>query len=286
MPETYGAHECRVYFVQESTYGQTPANPSWIGIPAESVEPALSPNLIKVRTVGSRDLAALKLGVRGPTVKLGHVLPADAPVAFIQHAYTLNSLSLQTVYYKGLFSSPTDVLTLTYSGMRINKLSVECSLEEVVKATVELIGQNLATGTAKTGSYTDYAGGLTSIDCYVQKGAADGSGLATVERVSDWKFSIENNLKAVPVQRATTPYLLKYLVARHRELEGEVNFEFEDKTEFDEVLADSEFSLKFVMGGGYVLFKYCKWDEVKTQAKIEDIVSCKAKFVARDVVIA
>ncbi len=284
MPETYGAHECRLYHVQESTYGQTPSNPSWIGVPAESLEPALSPSLIKLRTVGSRDIAALKRGLRTPTIKIGHVLPADAPANFIQHAVTLNSLSLQVVYYKGLFSSPTDVLTLTYSGMHINKLSVEYSPDDVAKATVELIGQNLATGTAKTGTYADYAGGVT--DCYMQKGAADGSNLTTVERVTDWKFSIENNLKAVHVQRATTPYLLKYLVARHRELAGEVIFEFEDKAEFEDVLNDSEFSLKFVMGSAYALFKYCKWEDMSAPARLEDLVSCKAKFVARDVVIA
>lgn len=283
MPETYAAHECRVYMVQESTYGQTPANPAWLGMPAENVEPSVSPGLVKVRTVGSRDLSALKRGLRSPTVKVGHILPSDAPVVLIQHANTLNSLSLQLVYYKGLFSSPSDILTLTFTGMRVHKVDVEYSVDDFAKATVELVGQNLVTGTAKSGTYTDYGGAVTG--CYVQKGDPDGSNLATVERVTDWKFSVENNLKAVPVQRVATPYLLKYLVARHRELHGEVVFEFEDKAEFDEVLADAEFSLKFVVGSAYALFKYCKWEDVAAPARIEDLVSCKARFVARDVVI-
>jgi hypothetical protein len=77
------------------------------------------------------------------------------------------------------------------------------------------------------------------------------------------------------------------LPARHRELSGELTFEFEDKSEFEDVINDAEFSLKFGLGGtNSALFKYCKWEEVSTPTKIEDLVSLKAKFVARDVVIS
>jgi len=41
MPDTYGAHECRVYFLQESVYGQTPANPAMVSVNTECVEPRL-----------------------------------------------------------------------------------------------------------------------------------------------------------------------------------------------------------------------------------------------------
>ncbi|MEM3698126.1 MAG: hypothetical protein QXQ94_11670, partial [Candidatus Bathyarchaeia archaeon] len=67
MVETYGAHECRVYFVVESTYGETPANPSMLGVLSENVDAGIDPNLIKVRGIGSRDLTALKKGLRKPT---------------------------------------------------------------------------------------------------------------------------------------------------------------------------------------------------------------------------
>lgn len=289
MPETYGAHECRVYYVQESTYGQTPANPSMVAINAENVEPSLNPSLIQVRGVGSRDLAALKRGMLKPTLKVSHILPSDAPIGFIQHVQTLNSLSIQVLYYKGLFASATDIISLLYKGMRIDKLSVECGVDEVVKANVELIGQDVTVGTGKiTGAtYADYAGAVPYHQSFVQRGAADGSNLSAVERVTDWKFAIENNLKPAPVIRTTSGHLLKYLPARHRELSGELTFEFEDKGEFEDVVNDSEFSLKFGLGGlNYALFKYCKWENVATPTRIEDLVSLKARFIARDVVIA
>ncbi|MEM3577573.1 MAG: phage tail tube protein [Candidatus Bathyarchaeia archaeon] len=289
MPETYGAHECRVYYVVESTYGQTPANPSMIGVNAESVESSLNPSLIQVRGVGSRDLAALKRGLLKPTLKINHILPSDSPLNFIQHVQTLNSLSVQVLYYKGAFASATDIISLLYKGMRIDKLSVECGIEDVVKASVELVGQDVAVGTSKiTGAtYSEYAGAVAYADSYVQRGTASGGGLTEIMRVTDWKFAIENNLKAVPVIRSSNAYLLKYLQPRHRELSGELTFEFEDKSEFDDVIGDSECSLKFGLGSGkYALFTYCKWQDVVAPTRVEDLVSLKARFIARDVVIA
>jgi hypothetical protein len=289
MTDTYGAHECRVYFVQETNYGETPTNPSMLSINAENLEPSLNPDLIQVRGVGSGDLQSVKRGLRQANLKIVHLLPSDAPISFIQHAQALNSLSIQLLYYKGSFASATDVISLLYKGCRINKLAVECSIEEVVKATVEIVGKDVTVGTSKiTGAtYGDYAGAIPYNESYVQRGAGDGSGLAVLERVTDWKFSIENNLKPVPVIRSTDGYLLKYLPARHRNLTGELTFEFESKQEYDDVINDSEFSLKFGLGStNNALFKYCKWENVATSTRVEDLVSLRASFVARDVVIS
>ncbi len=290
MPETYGAHECKAFFVVESVYGQTPTNPSMIGIQAESVEPALDPSLIKVRGIGSRDLTALKIGLRKPTLKITHILPYEVPIHFIQHASTLNSLSVQVLYYKGSFGSPTDVISLLYKGCRIDKLTLEGGIDDVVKATVELVAQDVTVGTSKISGavYSEYSGCLNSNNVVIQKGNMSGGSLTTVERITDWKVSIENNLKPVPVVRGTSSHLLKYLQPRHRDLLGELTFEFEDKTEWDEIVAVSEFSWKFNLTAGssnYLLFTYCQWNEIKTPTKIEDLVSLKARFTARSVSI-
>lgn len=289
MPDTYGAHESRSYFVVESVYGTTPTSPSMLGINVESIEPALDLSLIRVRGTGSRDLQALKKGLRSPKLKINHVVPSSAPIGFIQHVQTLNSLSVQVLYYKGLFASATDIISLLYKGCKINKLSVELSLENLMKASVEVIGQDVAVGTAKVAgaTYGDYVGGVAYNESYVSRGAADGSSQVTVERVTDWKFDIENNLKPVTVIKTTDAHLIKYLPARHRNLSGELTFEFEDKTEFDDVINDAELSLKFGLSGAYsALFKYCKWEDVATPTKVEDLVSLKAKFTARDMVIS
>jgi len=284
MSMPYGAHEAKIYYVQETSYGETPTNPSMLGIKAENVEPALNPSLIKVRGIGSRDLQAIRKGLRHVSAKVAYPLPSDASINFLQHITTLNSLSVEVFYEKA-----SGIIDLLHKGCRLDKATVECDIEEVVKATVELIGQNVLVGTSKISgaTYADYAGAVPYYESFVQRGAGDGSGLAAVERVTDWKFTIENNLKQVPVIRSTSGDLLKYLPARHRNLTGELIFEFESKQEYDDVINESEFSLKFGLGSmNSALFKYCKWENVSTPTKIEDLVSLKASFVSRDVTIS
>jgi len=279
----YGAHEAKIYYVQESVYGTTPTTPSMLGIPAENVEPAIDPGLLRIRGIGSRDLQTIRRGLRQIDLKVSYPLPSSAPISFLQHIITLNSHSIEVFYEK-----TSGIIDLLHTGCRLDKATVECNIEDVIKATVDVIGQDLAVGTAKiTGAtYSDYTGAVPFNESYVQRGLGDGSGLADVERVTDWKFNVENNLKRVPVIRSTSGYLLKYLQERHRVLTGELTFEFESKQEYDDVIADSEFSLKFGLGGtNSALFKYCKWEKVGTPTKIEDLVSLKAPFVARDVVI-
>ena len=281
----YGAHEAKIYYVQESTYGVTPTNPSMLGVAtAENVEPALDPELIKVRGIGSRDIRVIRKGLRQVGLKVAYALPSDSPINFLQHIQTLYSLSIEVFYEKS-----SGIIDLLHKGCRMDKVTVECSIEDIVKATAELIGQDITVGTSKiTGAtYADYSGAVPYHESYVQRGTGDGSGLTAVERITDWKFTIENNFKKVPVIRSTSGYLLKYLQERHRALTGEITFEFESKQEYDDIINDSEFSLKFGLGGtNSALLKYCKWEKVGTPTKIEDLVSLKAPFVARDVYVS
>jgi hypothetical protein len=285
MPETYSAHESRVYYVEETEYGQTPTNPSMLSVPAESIEPAVNPSNIKLRGVGSIDLQAIKKGLRAPSLKISYPLPSDASITFLQYAKAeLNkSLSVQVLYYKGVFASATDIISLLYTGCKFQRATVECSVEDVVKASVELLAQDLATGTAKlTGAeYADHAGAVPFYESYIKKDTT------TLERVTDWKFTVENNLKQVPVIRTPNGNVLKYLPHRHRNLTGELVFEFESKEEFDDVINDVEFSLEFGLGGSSkVVFSNCKWENATAPTRIEELVSLKAAFVAKTVAIS
>ncbi len=285
MPETYGSHESKIYYIDEATYGATPSNPTMLGIPAESIEPTLSPNNIKLRGIGSIDLQAIKKGLKAPSIKIAFPLPSDAPINFLQYAKAelAKSLSLQVLYYKGVFSAATDIIALLYTGCKIQSLTVQCSVEDVIKANVELLGQDVTTGTAKiTGAtYLDYGGAVPAYESYVKKDAT------TLERVTDWKFTIENNLKQIPVIRNPNGNILKYLPYRYRDLTGEVIFEFETKEEFDDIINDREFTLEFGLGGANkAVFSGCKWENTSTPTRIEELVNLKATFVAKTITIA
>jgi hypothetical protein len=284
LTQTYSSHESKIYYATESTYGITPTNPALFGVAAESIEPQINPNNIKVRGIGSVDLQAIKAGQRAPNLKITYPLPNDAPISFLQYAKVeLNaSLSIQVLYYKGVFSAATDVLSLLYSGCKIKSATVECSIDDVVKASVELLSQNISTSTSKISgaTYSDYAGAVPFYQSYIKKDST------TLERVTDWKFTIENNLKQVPVIRSTSGNIIKYLPNRQRDLTGEVVFEFESKEEFEDIINDTEFDLEFGLGGSNkAIFSGCKWENASIPTKIEDLVSLKASFVAKALTI-
>ncbi|MCW3994597.1 MAG: phage tail tube protein [Candidatus Bathyarchaeota archaeon] len=285
MTETYGSHESKICYVEEASFGQTPQTPSMLSIPAESIEPQINPNNIKLRGVGSVDLQAIKKGLRTPSLKIDFPLPSDAPINFLQYAKVelAKSLSIQVLYYKGAFATATDVLSLLYTGCKFQQTTVECHVEDVVKASVSVLSQDLTAAAEKIpgATYADYAGAVPFYESYIKKGST------RLDRVTDWKFSIDNNLKQIPVIRSPNGNVLKYLPNRHRDLTGEVVFEFESKEEFEDIINDTEFDLEFGLGSSNkAVFSGCKWENASVPTRIEDLVSLKAAFVAKTIAIS
>lgn len=271
----YGAHEAKAYYIEETTYGETPATPTMNGIGSvENVEPALNPSNIKVRGIGSRDLQFIKRGLRQVNLRIQYNPPDKA---FLEYVTSLKSLSVEVFYEK-----TSGIISLLHKGCRIDRLTAECSVEDLLKVTAELMGQNVTIGTAKIGAlYVPHEGAVAWYESYVKKATT------TLERVSDFRFVIANNLKRVPVIRTTNGYLLKYLTERHRQLSGEVTFDFESKEEFDDIINDTDFTLEFGLGStNKAVFSNCKWENVSTPTRIEDLVALKAPFIAKSVAIS
>jgi hypothetical protein len=280
MVETYGSEEQRFYYVTEALFGTTPDTPAMTSVPADTIDPGIDPGNIKLRGAGSYDLQVIKKGLRQVACKVAYPLPSTSPIDLLQWCKTdeNKSLSVQCIYYKGVFASATDIISLLFKGMRINKASVECNIEDVVRASLELEGQDVSVTAAKISgaTYTDHTGAVAFHESYVKKGAP------TLDRVSAWKFVVENNVKRVPVIRSTNGHLAKYVTFRHRVLSGEITFEFEDKEEADEVLVDTEFALEFGLGDTKkATFSACKWDNVTIPSRMEDLLSLKAAFIAK-----
>jgi len=265
----YGGHEAKLYYVEETTYGVTPATPAMHGIGSViSVDPILNPSNIKVRGTGSRDLQFIKRGLRQADLKVNY----HPHTLFMADLTLLNSYSIEIVYEKA-----SGIFALLYQGCRINNVTAECSVEDCLKMTTDFIGRNAGILTTKVGqSYTDHEAAIPFYESYVKKNTV------TLERVTDFKFEIANNLKRIPVIRGQDGYMLKYLTARHRDLSGEVTFNFETDEEFDDAINDNEFSLEFGLGGtNKANFVGCKWQNVSTPTRIEDLVALKAPFVAK-----
>ena len=290
LPDTYGAQETKVYYVAESSYGLLPTSPSMLGINVEEHDPSIDPGLLKIYGVGSRDLQALYPGIRKVKLKLKHVPSPLAPITLTQYAGLLSSLSVQVVYFKGQWASPTNINSLILLGCKVDKLTATAKTDDVLKADVDLVGQNASAGTAliSGATYGDYPGGIPFYDTPVQLGSASGGGLSSLTDCTDWQFEIKNNLKPVPViQSAGSASLLhKFLRERNRELTGEVTLEFQSPWALTALLANQQFSLNFLLGGGHqALFTYCMWEEFPPATKVKDLVSVKLKWIAETAAI-
>jgi hypothetical protein len=276
---TYLGQEAKLYYCTESVYGTTPSSPTMYEIPAAEIsEHGIDPSNILIRSIGSRLPSGQKRGLRKVDLTVRYPLPASGTIGLLQKADDLSSLSLELFYEKG-----ASIIDYIYKGMMVDTLKVSCSPDDVIRAEVALMGQDVAIGTSKISgaSYNDRTSGISWVDSFVQEGAEGGTGYNYLTTVMDWELTIKNNLKRVPV--IGNGVLLKYLAARHLEMSGQLTFEFESKQEFDEVINDTSFSIKCGLGGAYAMaLTYCKWGRVVAPTKFDDIVTVKAPFTARN----
>jgi hypothetical protein len=281
MVDTYHSDQEKFYYVTEGSFGVVPASPAMLGHSCSNLDPDINPNNIRVAGTGSVDVVSLKRGLRQPLLKLKYPIPSDAPINLLQYVkQELNaSLSMQVLYYKDIFVTATDIISLLYKGARFNKATLTCDIDGILECEAEFPSQDVEVTTAKiaNATYTEYAGAVSGSESYVKIGGV------ACERITSWKLQIDNSCKAVPVIRSTNGHLAKYLTWGKRLLTGELTFEFESKQEADDILADTEqSSLEFGLGGANkVNVEHTKWDDFSLSGKSEDLIYAKVPFTAR-----
>lgn len=223
MPVYPGALSTFNYLVQSFFGAPLPTNPVYKRIIVDDFDPGIDSALIKVRGCGSRDLVGIKDGLLKPDLKVAFPVPSDNIMDFLHHVVDCFAFDISV-----LDEGPDELIDLRYSAARIDKATVSCSLEDVLRAECDLMAQDVNGYSAKpTGATYNLLGGAVSwADVKVLKGDADGSNLQPFEVVTDWKFIIANNLKRVGVLRASNPTRAKYIEARQRDLSGELTCTF------------------------------------------------------------
>jgi len=272
----YTGEEARAYYVEEATFGTTPTNPAMLCIGViQEIEPALDPRNIVLRGIGSRNIKTIRKGLRHIDLKMVYT-PQNWN--FFNYARSLKSTSIE-VY----FEKTSGIISLNHKGCKVDRAKVDVSIEDPVKVTMDLIGQDVAVGTAKIGANYETepsTNPLTGSDCSISKAGTE------ITRFSDFGFEIGNNLKRQPVIRATTPYLIKSLPERHEVLQGSIRADFESKAELDDILGDTEFTLLFNIGGTNFSFTGCKWKSSRLPTKIEDTVAQTLEWEAKGLTIS
>ena len=169
-----------------------------------------------------------------------------------------------------LMKDSTELVDVRYVSALIDKATVSCSLEDVLRAECDLMAQDVNGYSEKpTGAtYNLLSGAVSWADVKVLKGRCRRlKSSVAFDMVTDFKFTIANNLKRIGVLRATNPTKAKYIAPRQRDLSGELTCTFENKDQYY-AAADGAFSLKFDLSAGkYFIFKNCQWEKVSTPAQ-------------------
>jgi hypothetical protein len=278
MPVYPGAGSKFNYILESYLGAPLPPNPPFKTIIADDIVPDVDPALVKIRGCGTRDLVALKRGLLKAGLKIAYPLPSDDIMNFVHHVVDCFALTISV-----LDEGPDELVDLLYTGSRIDKATISCSIEDVLRAECDLISQDVTGASAKPAgaTYQLLGGAVSWADVQVFKGNADGSNLQPFEVATDWKFTIANNIKRIGVMRATNPTKPKYITPCQRDLFGELTCTFENKDQYY-AAADGAFSLKFDLSAGkYFLFKDCQWDKVSSTRRPDDVADLKLSFTAQ-----
>jgi hypothetical protein len=167
MPVYPGALSRFSYILEDFLGAPLPENPAFKSIITDSFDPGIDPALIKRRGCGSRDLVGIKRGVLKPDFKVSFAVPADDIMNFIHHVVDCYAMTISA-----LDEGPEELIEILYRGVRIDKATISCSLEDVLKADCDLMAQDVNSASAKIAgaNYTDIGGEVSWADITVQKG--------------------------------------------------------------------------------------------------------------------
>jgi len=180
-----------------------------------------------------------------------------------------------TVEYLAEYGATPSYVSMVHKGMLIDSMEVVIPKEDWDIVTLRLIGQTVTHGTTAISNETaasdpatapySWFGATVQIDV--------NGGMVEVDEIGTCKFYIRNHLRPIPVIRSTSATLLKYLQRSQRELGGEVQVYFEDKTRIDEVLASTDFEMRFILASTTPFYEFtgCYWDRHTLTTRIKEV---------------
>ena len=269
----------KAVYVEETTYGTTPANPSfqWIGI-AQNVEPNYDRSLIKLRGIGSRDLSYIINGLLKVEISLEYAYQNNTFLAF---ANTLNDFSLEVFTDNG-----TTINSFLHSGGMINSVDVSASVNNLVTVKPNIIAKNVTIGNAHPTGATYASDPAVTPKTWYDTRVEIPTG-TEIDGVTDWSFKINNNLERYPVIRSTSGDLLKYLVERQREFSGELTIAYMSNTLLTAMTdAAEQATLKITVGTDTFTFNNVNFDTGRLTARPVEVIPQKLTWTAKTLTIA
>ena len=178
-----------------------------------------------------------------------------------------------------LYRDATDKLYLYWTGLKMDVLSVQCSVGEPVLWTAELIGKLYDTKSSTIHSYGASPGTPWEWDdTYVQV-STNGSDWTTILGVTDWEFHVDNQLKPNFVFNETGSKQLSSLEEMEQLCDARLTMNLQDDTYLSYLLDQTEIYLKVVLPNSqHVQFSKGKLRLVDPLVKPEDLIACRVEF--------
>jgi len=293
LTEVVGSENVKVYFDTEDTYGDGGSaglpDFSWLGIVQEPAQ-AMDNNLSECRGIGDIDINSLRPGMVAPDLDIKYIIQKYKaggcaygdwdPATFLKYATTFpTGLGLE---WLASFGATPTIISLWYKGFLVDSLEIDFTADSFVTASVKLLGQNIAVGTAAVGnSYEDNPLDLANSNCLPLTGFdaevfmnATGAVDVPLTNVKSVKLSVKNHLARIPVIRSATPTLLKYIQRTKRELTGEIVVFMESSSEYKDLVdmtdLDIRVDLDSTQDRPYFDFSHCTLDKGSIGTRINE----------------
>lgn len=267
-----GGEEGHAVYIDETTYGVTPTNPSflWIGI-IQDIDPGIDPSLLRLRGCGSRYLQYLLDGLRKVDLRIAYLYQNKGFLNAIMQGLPTGSgqpLSIET-YWVNPGGGALEV-SMLHKGCLLNEVKVSGHVitGEDMEILVEtsIIAQNVVVGsTHPTGaSYPSDPGTIPKLgsDVKIEINSTE------LTDIYDFSFNIRNNLKRYPVIRATDGNLLKWLLGRGFEVNIEMVGYLTDTSYLAGLISDVEKDIKFTIGTDIYTFADCHYSGIREPTKV------------------
>jgi len=279
IPVVNTGYKQSVYFANESAYGTSATVDQPIGL-VQSINPTATNNTIKIRTLGgTRDYSNIVPGKFEVSGSMEYYLQGGA---FLRMAMGEDTSSTATVdsgpsihsgasylHCMGSAASPlandfpsftlefaddestagTYNMNRTYTGCRVNSLTISGSVDEPVRVSTDWIGQNVVISTAGATAVADattepfvfYQGQVyvqgTAVTAYTQP-------TGNICEINSFDFTVNNNLEAAWYISGTcnshqTTRGLKSLIPKGRDYEGSLQLNFSDKSMYQRFLGNT-----------------------------------------------
>lgn len=247
----------------------------------QTIEPLYDPELTRIFALrDDATPAALALLRKRENVKLRFTWN-QATIANYWQKETLNdhdNFFMEAKVYRDAGSE----IYLYWTGIKLDKLRVRCSLGEEIEFQADTIGKLYDTKTSTIHSYGAVVG--TPWDwsqAYVEISTNDAD-WTTVPDVTDWEFLIDNQLKPNFVFNSTGSKQLSSLEEMEQLSEATLTMNLMSTTYINYLTDQDALYLKLMLPDSkWIKLNLCKASQGDPILKPEDLISVRVKFIGK-----